>query len=223
MQISNDAFYYLYYGEEPLDDENMEEAQEIADMFPNGFVIEDNWENVDDTDLIEWPRRSKRRASRGVLRSSGTRSCFRRRSPLSMFATARADGSVSVRSLASTRIRSWSGSRTRRQRKRSGSTSTPAPTSTATGRSMPRPSTRPMPGPSRTSRMTRLTAARGGVTKARYTPVARMRPGENWTRPPCWFAARRWAITASALWQITTFGVCKGGAPPWLNLQRKPH
>lgn len=53
MQISNDAFYYLYYGEEPLDDENMEEAQEIADMFPNGFVIEDNWENVDDTDLIE--------------------------------------------------------------------------------------------------------------------------------------------------------------------------
>lgn len=53
MQISNDAFYYLYYGEEPLDDENMEEAQEITDMFPNGFVIEDNWENIDDTDLIE--------------------------------------------------------------------------------------------------------------------------------------------------------------------------
>ena len=70
---------------------------------------------------------------------------------LSMFATARADGSVSVRSSASTRIRSWSGSRTRRQRKRSGSTSTPAPISTATGRSMPRPSTRLMPGPSRTS------------------------------------------------------------------------
>lgn len=53
MQISNDAFYYLYYGEEPLDDENMEEAQEIAGMFPNGFIIEENWEEVDDTDLIE--------------------------------------------------------------------------------------------------------------------------------------------------------------------------
>ena len=122
-----------------------------------------------------------------------------------------ADGSVSVRSSASTRIRSRSGSRTHRQRKRSGSTSTPAPISTATGRSMPRPSTRLMPGPSRTSRMTRLTAALGGVTRARCTPAARMRPGESWTRPPCWFAVRRWAITASALWQITTFGVCKGG------------
>lgn len=53
MQISNDAFYYLYYGEEPLDDENMEEAREITDMFSDGFVIEDDWENVDGTDLIE--------------------------------------------------------------------------------------------------------------------------------------------------------------------------
>lgn len=53
MQISNDAFYYLYCGEEPLDESNMEEVQEIEAMFPNGYCIEDNWETVEDSDLIE--------------------------------------------------------------------------------------------------------------------------------------------------------------------------
>lgn len=53
MQISNDAFFYLLEEEEPLDEENLEEAQEILAMFPNGFYIEENWKAVEDSDLIE--------------------------------------------------------------------------------------------------------------------------------------------------------------------------
>lgn len=53
MQISNDAFFYLLAEEEPLDEENIEEAQEILSMFPNGFYIEENWKPVDNSDLIE--------------------------------------------------------------------------------------------------------------------------------------------------------------------------
>lgn len=53
LQMSNDAFHYLMYGEEPLDDDNMEEANEIAAMFPFGFSIGD-WEYVEgEYDLIE--------------------------------------------------------------------------------------------------------------------------------------------------------------------------
>ena len=46
LQISNDAFFYLLEEEEPLDEANLEEAQEILAMFPNGFVIEDGWKPV---------------------------------------------------------------------------------------------------------------------------------------------------------------------------------
>ena len=53
LQISNDAFFYLLEEEEPLDEANLEEAQEILAMFPNGFVIEDGWKPVEDSDLIE--------------------------------------------------------------------------------------------------------------------------------------------------------------------------
>jgi hypothetical protein len=53
MQISNDAFFYLLEEEEPLDEANLEEAQEILAMFPNGFVIDDGWKPVEDSDLIE--------------------------------------------------------------------------------------------------------------------------------------------------------------------------
>lgn len=53
LQMSNDAFHYLMYGEEPLDDDNLDEANEIAAMFPNGYSIGD-WEYVEDeTDLIK--------------------------------------------------------------------------------------------------------------------------------------------------------------------------
>lgn len=53
LQISNDAFYWLLYEEEPLDEDNIEEAKEVADMFPNGFQIEDNWSPLPDEGLIE--------------------------------------------------------------------------------------------------------------------------------------------------------------------------
>lgn len=53
LQISNDAFHYLMYGEEPLDDDNLEEANEIAAMFSFGYSIK-NWEYVKgENDLIE--------------------------------------------------------------------------------------------------------------------------------------------------------------------------
>ena len=53
MQISNDAFFYLLEEEEPLDEENLKEAQEILAMFPHGFYIEEDWKTVDDSDLID--------------------------------------------------------------------------------------------------------------------------------------------------------------------------
>ena len=53
LQITNDAFFYLLEEEEPLDEANLEEAQEILAMFPNGFVIEEGWKPVEDSDLIE--------------------------------------------------------------------------------------------------------------------------------------------------------------------------
>lgn len=53
MQISNDAFFYLLEEEEPLDEENLDEAHEILAMFPNGFYIEEDWKAVEDSDLIE--------------------------------------------------------------------------------------------------------------------------------------------------------------------------
>lgn len=53
LQMSNDAFHYLMYGEEPLDDDNLDEANEIAAMFPFGYSIGD-WEYVEgENDLIE--------------------------------------------------------------------------------------------------------------------------------------------------------------------------
>lgn len=51
LQLSNDAFFYLLQEDEMLDDSNMEEANEVMSMFPNGFIIQDNWEYIDD-DLI---------------------------------------------------------------------------------------------------------------------------------------------------------------------------
>lgn len=37
--LSNDAFYYLSEGEEPLDESNLEEAERIIAMFPEGYKI----------------------------------------------------------------------------------------------------------------------------------------------------------------------------------------
>lgn len=38
-QLSNDAFYLLLLDEEPLDENNIEEANELAAMFPLGFAF----------------------------------------------------------------------------------------------------------------------------------------------------------------------------------------
>lgn len=53
LQLSCDAFYLLYCGDEPLDDNNIEEADEIAAMFPYGFFIEDYDFVENDKSLIE--------------------------------------------------------------------------------------------------------------------------------------------------------------------------
>ena len=53
LQITNDAFYYLKEDEDPLDDDNLDEALEVLDMFPNGFEIREDWRPVEDSDLIE--------------------------------------------------------------------------------------------------------------------------------------------------------------------------
>lgn len=54
LQLSNDAFFYLKYEEEPLDEDNLDEAKEILAMFHNGFVIDDNWDYVEnEIDLIQ--------------------------------------------------------------------------------------------------------------------------------------------------------------------------
>lgn len=41
MLISNDAFSFLYFEEEPLDDENQKEIDDIIAAYPNGYFIED--------------------------------------------------------------------------------------------------------------------------------------------------------------------------------------
>ena len=54
LQISNDSFWYLYQEDDMIDEDNMEEADEILSMFPNGFIIKDDFEVVDDEpDLIQ--------------------------------------------------------------------------------------------------------------------------------------------------------------------------
>ena len=54
LQISNDSFWYLYQEDEMIDEDNMEEADEILSLFPNGFIIKDDFKIVDDEpDLIE--------------------------------------------------------------------------------------------------------------------------------------------------------------------------
>ena len=54
MQISNDAYHNLAFGEECLDELNQEEADEIKSMFPQGFKIDcEKTVPVDGTDMVE--------------------------------------------------------------------------------------------------------------------------------------------------------------------------
>lgn len=50
--LSNDAFFWLKDEDDPIDEDNLEEAEEILALFPNGFVIQDKWTYVDN-DTIE--------------------------------------------------------------------------------------------------------------------------------------------------------------------------
>ena len=50
--LSNDAFFFLYQDEEPLDDINLTEALEVAEQFPTGYQIQEGWSYID-TDLVE--------------------------------------------------------------------------------------------------------------------------------------------------------------------------
>lgn len=52
LQLTNDAFFYLYQGEELLDEGNMAEVEEVLAMFPEGFEVDQNWAEVPQTDLI---------------------------------------------------------------------------------------------------------------------------------------------------------------------------
>lgn len=53
LQLSSDAFWWLFAGEEPLDEANLEEADDVTKMFPDGFEIKEGWEEVSGEGLIE--------------------------------------------------------------------------------------------------------------------------------------------------------------------------
>ena len=53
IRLTNDAFYYLFEGEEPLDEDNLAEALRLTSLHPNGFQINDGWVAVEGSDLIE--------------------------------------------------------------------------------------------------------------------------------------------------------------------------
>lgn len=53
IRLTNDAFYYLLEGEEPLDEDNLAEALHLTSLHPNGFQINDGWTVVEGSDLIE--------------------------------------------------------------------------------------------------------------------------------------------------------------------------
>lgn len=47
LALTNDAFYYLLTGEEPLDEQNLTEATSIESEFSLGFYIQDDWQTLD--------------------------------------------------------------------------------------------------------------------------------------------------------------------------------
>lgn len=49
--LSNDAFMFLMYDEEPVDADNLEEVDELKALYPNGFTIDDNWSYLEDGEI----------------------------------------------------------------------------------------------------------------------------------------------------------------------------
>ena len=53
IQISSDAYYYLHCGEEPIDPDNIDEADELKQTFSPGFRFVSKPEPIQGTDMVE--------------------------------------------------------------------------------------------------------------------------------------------------------------------------
>lgn len=53
IQVSSDAYYYLRYGEEPIDPDNIDEADELKQTFSPEFRFVSRPEPIQGTDMVE--------------------------------------------------------------------------------------------------------------------------------------------------------------------------
>lgn len=53
IQLSLDAYYYIKDGEEPIDPDNLEEADEILHKYKNGIIFIGEPEPIKGTDMVE--------------------------------------------------------------------------------------------------------------------------------------------------------------------------
>ena len=53
IQLSLDAYYYIKDGEEPIDPDNLEEADEILHKYKNGIIFIGEPEPIQGTDMVE--------------------------------------------------------------------------------------------------------------------------------------------------------------------------
>lgn len=53
IQLSLDAYYYIKDGEEPIDPDNLEEADEILHKYKNGVIFVGEPEPIQGTDMVE--------------------------------------------------------------------------------------------------------------------------------------------------------------------------
>lgn len=53
IQISSDTYYYIKDGEEPIDPDNLEEADEILNRYKNGIILIGEPEPIQGTDMVE--------------------------------------------------------------------------------------------------------------------------------------------------------------------------
>lgn len=53
VQLSNDTYYNLAFGEQCLDEDNLDEIKEFKEQFPYGFKLSKEVEFVENSDLIE--------------------------------------------------------------------------------------------------------------------------------------------------------------------------
>lgn len=53
IQISSDTYYYIKNGEEPIDPDNLEEANEILHKYKNGIIFIGEPEPIQGTDMVE--------------------------------------------------------------------------------------------------------------------------------------------------------------------------